>query len=54
MIHVVVILEKVYPIFEFVVFEIEVEVETVAFDMELVAENNFDKAANIPHPAAAD
>ena len=58
MILVVVILETVYPIFEFVAFE---EVETVlstvggvAFDMKVAsAENNFDIAENIPDPAAA-
>lgn len=63
MFHVVAILEKVYPIFEFVAFEIDVEIETVlstvvggiAFDMKVVvAENKFDKAENIPDPAAAD
>lgn len=61
MVVVVVILEKVYPIFEFVAFEIDVEIETVlptvggvAFDMKVVAaENNFDKAENIPDPGAA-
>ncbi len=64
MILVVVILEKVYPIFEFVAFEeVDVETETVlpttvggvgvAFDMNVVAENNFDTAENIPDPAAA-
>ncbi len=57
----VAILEKVYPIFELVVFEIDVEAVlltvggVVAFDMEVVAaENNVDKAENIPDPAAAD
>ena len=56
MIHVVAILEKVYPIFEFVAFEIDVETALltvgggVAFDMNVVAENNFDKAENIPDP----
>ena len=47
----VVILEKVYPIFEFVAFEIDVETVLptvdggVAFDMNVAAENNFDTAA---------
>ena len=61
MVLVVVILEKVYPIFEFVAFEIDVEAVlltvvggVVAFDMEPAAENNVDKAENIPDPAAAD
>jgi hypothetical protein len=62
MILVVVILETVYPIFEFVAFEDEVETVLpqtvgggvgVAFDMNVVAENNFDKAENIRGPAAA-
>ena len=50
--------------FEFVAFEIDVETETVlpttvvvgvAFDIKVAAaENNVDKAENIPDPAAAD